>query len=65
MMRCVVVFLRSLVFGLTTDVTLPLAGGSDAAAAGEGKLFRNAIVSSRERHSALSGPESPTLPEGE
>ena len=33
-----------------SDITLPLAGGSDAVAAGEG---------------ALSGPESPTLPEGE
>ena len=45
-------------------LTLSLAGGSDAGAAGEG-FFALQESTPPANPIALSGPESPTLPEGE
>jgi hypothetical protein len=45
-------------------ITLP-PGGSDAVAAGEGVFERVEFVACLQVQKTLSGPESPTLPEGE
>ena len=45
-------------------VTLP-PGGSDAEAAGEGELAHALTVSQAQNNSTLTGPERPTLSEGE